>query len=912
MKKQFLSLFIFVVINILSFAQKPNNIWAYSAGGAAVDRGSCIITDKFGNVYYAGVYTSASISFGSITLNNAGNNDIFIGKNDIHGNVVWAKSVGGTGDDFVNSITVDSAGSIYLAGAFKSPSIIFGSSTLTNSGSDTRDIFIAKYDSSGNVLWAKSVGGSSEDVANSIKTDKVGNILITGSFQSASIALESYTLTNSGSNTRDIFIAKYDSTGAVIWAKSEAGVSHEEGSGITTDSYDNVFVIGYFNSTSFTIGATNLANNGSSDIFIAKYDSSGTALWAKCAGGTAMDFGTGIVADRLDNVCITGWFGSSQLIFGDDTLSNEGNFDVFITKYNSSGNELWTKSAGGSGGDVANTIFVDNYDNYDLLGSFSSDSIIFGNDTLIKAGGSDIFVVKYDSSGTALWAKSAGGTLDDNGYGIAIDKYNNEYITGLFKSPTIAFGSDILTDAGNGDGFIAKLSIADNNGPVCVGSTVSLSASPLSGATYSWTGLDGYTSLLQNPDILNTTDTITGVYFLTVSVGGIPVASGTTDVFIKFMPSAPVVTNNGPICVGDTLSLTASSDTVCTYSWTGPSGFTSNVQNPTVSLTATAAMVGSYSVSASLNGCTSSSATTSAVVDTIPLAFITPGGITSFCHGDSITLTSNIAYNYFWSDSSTNQTITVLDSGSYNVTVYNILGCSATSLSTKVTINDNPPIPTITAIGTIPFCHGDSVILTSDIANNYFWSDSSITQSISALDSGSYFVTVYNNFGCSATSSPTIITVYDNPAIPTITMIGDTLFSSIASTYQWYLNDLIVNGTDSIYLPLENGDYTVETTDSNGCAAISAIFNYVYVGINEPDKENSIKIFPNPTNSAFTITLTPDTKNICISNSIGQLVKTINVNGQKNLNIELSENGLYYLKIVTGSEVITKKIIVVK
>ncbi|HEV8267557.1 MAG TPA: PKD domain-containing protein, partial [Thermoanaerobaculia bacterium] len=160
---------------------------------------------------------------------------------------------------------------------------------------------------------------------------------------------------------------------------------------------------------------------------------------------------------------------------------------------------------------------------------------------------------------------------------------------------------------------------AGNDGPKCAGQTLALTASFISGATYAWTGPNGFTSSQQNPSISGATPAATGIYSVTATVNGCPTPAGMTMATVTTAPSTPTAGNNGPICVGQTLNLTASFVSGATYAWTGPNGFTSTQQNPSIS-NATAAANGMYSVTATAGGCTSSAGTTSATVNGDPTA----------------------------------------------------------------------------------------------------------------------------------------------------------------------------------------------------------------------------------------------------------------------------------------------------
>lgn len=363
----------------------------------------------------------------------------------------WAKSAGGTSpDDSGNSIATDESGNVLVTGNFRSPSISFGSTLLTNAGAN--DIFTVKYNTNGNVLWAKSAGGASFDEGLGITTDHNGNVLVTGRFASSSITFGSTMLTNGDTTGTmfDIFIVKYDSIGNVLWAKSAGGTSSDQSNSIAIDDSGNVFVTGYFTSPSITFGTTTLTMSfGSFKIFTVKYDPNGNVLWAKSSDGTNSEdaWGLGIASDLSGNVFVSGWFNAPSIIFGSDTLINSGNFDVLTLKYDPNGNVLWAKNAVGSGPDMGQSITTDGSGNAFVTGNFASPSFTFGSTTVTHVAGLDIFTVKYDPSGNALWAKSAGGAYGEEGLGIATDGNNNVYVTGYFYGYSITFGPSTLTNA---------------------------------------------------------------------------------------------------------------------------------------------------------------------------------------------------------------------------------------------------------------------------------------------------------------------------------------------------------------------------------------------------------------------------------------------------------------------------------
>jgi len=464
MKKLFTTIAI-TLMGLNSFSQAPNWQWAHNDAGSAYDVANSVALDGSGNSYVTGYFNSTTITFGSTTLNNVGGNDIYVVKYDVTGNVVWAKSEGDFGNDYGISVAVDGSGNIYFTGYFSSASITFGSITLTNGGS--YDMYLVKYDASGNVLWAKSSGGSGDENGYNITVDSGGNSYITGFFSSPSITFGNTTLTSTGSS--DMYLVKYDASGNVLWATSSGGTSIDQGYCVSLDGSGNSYVIGYFYSPSITFGSTTLTNPDNSgntaDMYIVKFNTGGNAVWAKSAGGIANDVCYSVDVDASGNCYVTGSFISPTITFGSTTLTNAGGRDMYIVKYDASGNTIWAKSAGGNTNDLGYSIVIDGSANSYVTGYFTSDSITFGSTTLTNTdtvNNREIYVVKYDVSGNVVWAKSAGGIYDESSNSIAVSMTGSCYVVGYMVSPSVIFGSTTLTNGGSYDMFIAKL-LSDNN-----------------------------------------------------------------------------------------------------------------------------------------------------------------------------------------------------------------------------------------------------------------------------------------------------------------------------------------------------------------------------------------------------------------------------------------------------------------
>ncbi|GAB3204300.1 Tfp pilus assembly protein PilZ [Pontibacter aydingkolensis] len=494
---------------IAKFDASGNVLWAQKAGGDFHDNGRGIAVDASGNVYVTGAFYGIA-TFGHITLTNSSNSDVFIAKYDASGNALWAQRAGGNSNDYGYSLALDASGNAYVTGRFQGTAS-FGNTMLFSSG--IYDVFIAKYDASGNVLWAQRAGGEDNDYGYGVVADISGNAIVTGSFGGIAV-FGSTTLISKDNedaflvkfnanddvdwalragqpakdygrgiavddvgntyvtgyyqgyitfgnttlkckNDMDAFLVKYSPSGTVLWARNAGGTGKSYGfaaaHGVAVDDSGNAYIIGKFGGTATFETFTLTSNSLSDDIFIAKYDASGNALWAQKAGGAYNDSGSDIAVDASGNAYIT----------GSQAINQSGNLDFFISKYNASGNVVWAQKVGGTSSDSGSGIAVDALGNAYLTGRFDGMVTIGNTSPLTSRGNGDVFIAKYDAAGNVLWAQKAGGTEADYGYGIAVDGSGNAYVTGSFKS-TGFFGATSLSSNGGEDVFIAKYDAAGN------------------------------------------------------------------------------------------------------------------------------------------------------------------------------------------------------------------------------------------------------------------------------------------------------------------------------------------------------------------------------------------------------------------------------------------------------------------
>ncbi|RFS17015.1 SBBP repeat-containing protein [Emticicia sp. C21] len=402
------------------------NITAFaSAGGNAQDYGTDIATDNSGNIYITGFYNQTA-TFGSITKTAVGSNDIFIVKYNKSGVVQWVRSAGGTSIDYARSIAVDAGGNVYITGTYNGQAT-FESTTITASGGSNSDIFIAKYNTNGVFQWVRSAGGAEEDTGFGIALDANSNVYVTGRYRGTAIF---GVLATTAAGEADIFVAKYASNGSFYWVVSAGGAYEDIGYSIAADAAGTVSVTGYY-IVSATFETTTKTSAGGGDIFVARYNTNGALVWVQSAGGSAFDQGQGITVDASGNAYVTGLYTGSAS-FWLFSKTSQGSNDAFVAKYNTNGEVAWVQSAGGESSDVGNDVTIDGSGNVYIAGSFRNTST-FGSILKSAEGGIDIFVAKYSNNGRIFWVQAMGSSGNDDGRAVAIDSNGNGYATGGYS-----------------------------------------------------------------------------------------------------------------------------------------------------------------------------------------------------------------------------------------------------------------------------------------------------------------------------------------------------------------------------------------------------------------------------------------------------------------------------------------------
>jgi hypothetical protein len=454
-------IYLILVMFISTFGMAQGFAWAKKAGGAGVDETYNVVTDIQGNIIVTGEHLSSPFICGSYTINSKGADDIFIAKYDPSGNVLWAQDIGDSGMDWISSVATDKSGNVFLAGTHGSATLTVGSYTLTGGGFN--DVLVAKFDPNGNVLWAKSFGGSFDDRGYSVTTDSFGNSYITGSFSSTSMVFGTFTLTNTSFFTSNVFLLKLDPLGNVVWAKQSYGSSNDQGHTITIDASNNLYISGCFGSSSISFGSFTLVNSTVLPLFLVKYSSAGNEIWAKQLVGRFDNNSERncILFKKPNIIYMVGTFYSATAVFGSYTLTNAGSGtgDCFISRLDTSGNTIWAKRAGSPGQETGFGLATYPSGNLLVSGGFTNNPVVFGAYTVTpKPGASDpMFIAEYDPLGNEVCA-SAFETGGDDMNALAIDTIGNAYIFGDYLSNPFILGNDTLTLSGGEDVFLARFS----------------------------------------------------------------------------------------------------------------------------------------------------------------------------------------------------------------------------------------------------------------------------------------------------------------------------------------------------------------------------------------------------------------------------------------------------------------------
>ena len=487
-----LSSVVCVTLAMMGFAGMPSAhaddlafAWAQSMGGTGADRVEGVAVDAAGNVYSTGLFSASGGTFGIISgspvvLSSAGGTDVFITKHDRNGNLLWAKKVGGKSVDSGLGIAVDAQGSVFVTGYFA------GSADLDPGpdefeldvlGSDF-ECFLLKLNTNGEFVWAKAIGLFGADRGTRVAVDPEGNVVLAGVFSGEANfnpgGVVPFPLTSKGNE--DVFVAKYTTNGAFLWAGSWGSTAVDWVNGLDIDADGNIYTAGRF---VFTVdfdpgpGVFELTSQGSNNAFVSKLDKNGALVWAR-AFPAAEANDVAVAPDG--SVYVTGYFNTTRDFDPDpdDTfnMTSAGAKDGYLSKFSANGNFQWAIRFGSFRDDEGHRVAVDSSGAVYLTGEFdtglgSSFPADFGPIDFLTNGGIDTFLAKLTAQGEYELLTKLGGVSNDVPMDLVVDAKKSIFIGGYFlvSGNFNPLGEFTLTSAGGTDGYLVKLTQGEEPGP---------------------------------------------------------------------------------------------------------------------------------------------------------------------------------------------------------------------------------------------------------------------------------------------------------------------------------------------------------------------------------------------------------------------------------------------------------------
>ncbi len=633
----------------------------------------------------------------------------------------WAYRIGGASTDFGRRIRTDSANNFYVLGFYTGTLVLDSAGSPINlTGFGGTDIFLIKYNCNKVFQWKVKVGGTGNESANfsqcGIQVRNNGDVFITNQFEGTAnfVSSNGSTQTISSAGNWDVFTMKLNNKGIIQWVVTASSNGWEESGEVAFDNDGNVCVTGFFSNTctfSSTSGPSQtLTSAGSTDVFVAKYNSVGSLQFAIRAGSTSQEAPADIEVDAGGNIYTCGNFAccaSNSITFGSTTLNNLSSWGGYIAKLSPAGNWLWAVGMGGPGSEsFQKIVFNRSQTQMFVIGHAQSTSTISSQApgtsiTITSYGGYDAVVVGLDMNGSLQWAKHLGSSGDEFGMGVSIGADDNPLFTGSFQG-NANFDGISATSSGPSSMFVAKFS---NSGNIMY-----LKNAGASGSTVSGNDIHTSSSGLSY---------VTGSFTNTVNFSNSLSSSGSYDAFVTMFTDVDttiIIADKLSITCGDSAKLSLSNKTANAYKWFRNDTLISNADSNYIYVKTS----GKYKLVV-YNNCVNP--------DTSNLLIITASGFSiskpsnpTICLGDSVKLSISGADSYLWRPANT-----LSDSVSSNPFAKPITTTKYYLQATKgaCTIKDS-----ITVIVSTPaanagldkhICLGDSVQLDGVTTGSFAW-----------------------------------------------------------------------------------------------------------------------------------------------------------------------------------------------
>jgi hypothetical protein len=474
MKNAPLRLWAFLILLLLAgpaWAQ-PAWQWATTQTGNSMGTSRCSLPllDAAGGVAVAGTFTG-TVTLGATTLVSAGGTDAFIGRLTPAG--VWTQiiGIGGIGDDYIERLAWDASGGLVVTGAFKSPTLAFGATTLQNANATgtTDDLFVARLTGTGTWTQAMRAGDAGSDYPNGLAVEANGTVVVAGTFRGATTSFGSITLTNADPFVgKDLFVARLNAAGTWVQAVRAGGTYDDYPTDLQVDATGTATIAGYTSGQSGNFGLLSVLNanptSGNAGIFVGRMNSAGGWTQVVVAGGTETNYPVHLAVDATGNATIAGTFKLATMRFGPFALANTStrstDYDVFAARLTTAGTWTQAVAAGGPGNDLMGHMVAEANGTITIVGTFTGTQTNFGATVLPNADASgttsDIFLAQLRSAGTWAQAIRAGGPYAELAQGVVSDGANGVIVTGSVSNPSSIFGS-ITTATVSPSALVARL-----------------------------------------------------------------------------------------------------------------------------------------------------------------------------------------------------------------------------------------------------------------------------------------------------------------------------------------------------------------------------------------------------------------------------------------------------------------------
>jgi hypothetical protein len=426
-------------------------VWARDLstdGGDGIANG--VTADPWGDVLVTGSFSGA-FEVAGLSLSSEGGAG-FVAKLDASGKGLWARQTQGPAGGA--AVAADADGNVLVTGAFHEK-IDLGDGPLTSDG--LQDVFVAKYDRSGEILWSRKFGGSGYQWPEDLAIDAQGNVLITGGIHDGADFGDGY---EPAVGETDLFVLKLDPSGDRVYSKHFGTKGYDYGLGIAASAGGAAVITGSFAGT-LDLGGGALVTAGSDDVFVAWLSPQGEHIWSRRAGSQGHDLGKGIAVGPTGTVVVAG-LSTGAIDLGGGLLAGGGGFDAFVAWYSSEGQYLDARLFGAPGATAeALDVAVDGAQHTVVVGNLTGTASLGGAALSASDAGpgaaTDLFVAKYGPAGEHVYSYVFGDGEQQLAWAGAVDRAGSALVAGSFRGGMV-FGKDALTaPPGASDLFVAKL-----------------------------------------------------------------------------------------------------------------------------------------------------------------------------------------------------------------------------------------------------------------------------------------------------------------------------------------------------------------------------------------------------------------------------------------------------------------------